>query len=86
MTAWREDYWRWLEPLQRSGQCKWAHARVGRGAATLFDVDGNETLHRLLNEWADIIPATFDVYPLIDSTAAKRFLSRASKRPARRKR
>ena len=86
MTARRKDYWRWLAPLQSSGRCKWACARVGRGAAALFDVAGNEALHRLLNEWADIIPATFDVYPLIDSASAKRFLAGASKRSAQRKR
>lgn len=82
----REQYWRWLAPLQRSGQCKWGYGRVGRGAVALFDVDANGTLHRLLNEWAEIVPATFDVYPLIDSAAAKRFLDRRPQRRAKRKR
>lgn len=50
------------------------HARVGRGAVVLFDVASNEQLHRRMNEWADIIPARFDVYPLIDPNAAKQFL------------
>jgi muconolactone delta-isomerase len=86
VSARREEYWRWLAPLQRRGQCKWGYGRVGRGAVALFDVDANETLHRLLNEWADIIPATFDVYPLIDSAAATRFLGRRPKRPTKRKR
>jgi hypothetical protein len=40
----------------------------------LFDVDSNETLHRLLNEWSEIIPAGFDLYPLIDTAAARAFL------------
>jgi hypothetical protein len=40
----------------------------------LFDVASNEILHRLMNEWADIIPAHFDVYPLLDEDTAKQFL------------
>jgi len=63
----------------------WVRARAGRGAVVLFDVDGNETLHRLLNEWADIIPARFDVYPLIDPEAAGRFLG-APRKPSARSR
>jgi len=43
----------------------------------LFDVPNNETLHRLMNEWAEIIPATFEVYPLIDTGAAKAFLGKS---------
>ena len=40
----------------------------------VFDVDSNETLHGLLNEWAEIVPAEFDIYPLIDPDAIKSFL------------
>jgi hypothetical protein len=36
-------------------------------------------LHTLLNGWADIIPAHFDLYPLIDSAAARRYLWRAKR-------
>jgi hypothetical protein len=28
-----------------------------------------------LNEWADIIPAHFDTYPLVDAEAARRMLA-----------
>jgi len=37
----------------------------------MFDVDSHLTLHRYLNEWADMIPAEFDVYPLLDADQAK---------------
>ena len=74
MAGKRQAYWKWLAPLQKRGACKWAYARTGRGAVVLFDVDSNETLHRLLNEWAEIIPATFDIFPLIDPRQAKQFL------------
>ena len=75
VAAQRQSYWTWVEPLIASGEVKSLHAKVGRGAAVLFDVDSNETLHRYLNEWADIIPARFDIHALIDPTAAQRFLA-----------
>lgn len=70
----RRRYWPWVQALIDGGQVKSVHARVGRGAVVLFDVDSNETLHRYLNEWADIIPARFDVYPLVDPDRAQAFL------------
>ena len=76
MTASRRKFWRWIDPKLKSSQCRWIHARAGRGAAALFDVKSHEELHALLNEWAEIIPAHFDSYPLIDSAAAKRYLKR----------
>jgi hypothetical protein len=76
VAAQRQNYWRWIAPLIASGQVKSVHAKVGRGAAVLLDVDSNETLHRLLNEWADIIPARFDIHPLIDPDAAQSYLAR----------
>jgi hypothetical protein len=38
-------------------------------------VEDNNALHQILNEWADIVPAQFDTYPLIDVEAAKRMLA-----------
>ena len=76
-VASRKAYWEWLAPIQSSGLCKGVWARTGRGAVVLFDVPDNETLHRLMNEWAEIIPATFEVYPLIDTGAAKAFLGKS---------
>jgi hypothetical protein len=32
-------------------------------------------LHRILNEWADIIPAQFEVYPLVDLDATTALLA-----------
>jgi len=71
----RSRYWDWMRPLLQSGLARSVHARVGRGAVALFDVDSNATLHRLVNEWSDIVPARFDVYPLLDEDAAKAFLA-----------
>ena len=76
MTPSREAYWKWLSPLQEKGQCKGVWARTGRGAIALLDVPDNETLHRLMNEWAEIVPATFEVYPVIDPGPAKAYLKK----------
>jgi muconolactone delta-isomerase len=71
----RKRYWDWAAPLQASGEIRSLHAKVGRGAVALFDVPSNERLHQRLNEWADIIPARFEVHALIDPAAAKAYLS-----------
>ncbi|MFX4740568.1 DUF3303 family protein, partial [Acinetobacter baumannii] len=60
---------------ETKGVCKHIYARVGRGAVAVFDVESNEALHRILNEWADIIPAGFEVYPLVDIEATRRMLA-----------
>src|SRR4051812_26899990 len=75
LAAQRQAYWRWIEPLLASGEVRSVHARVGRGAVVLFDVPSNEALHRRLNEWADLIPAQFSLYPLVDPVAAQAFLA-----------
>jgi len=76
VAARRRAFWRWLEPKQKSGKALWAYARAGRGLATVLDVRSHEELHAYLNEWAEIIPAEFEVLPLIDPANAKRYLSR----------
>ena len=50
------------------------YARTGRGAVAIFDVDSNDMLHRLLNEWSEIVPVKFDIYPLLDTESIKSFL------------
>jgi hypothetical protein len=76
LVALRKRYWKWMQPLLDGGLARAVYARVGRGAVALFDVDSNDTLHRLINEWSDIMPAHFDIYPLLDPAAAQRFLAR----------
>lgn len=74
----RKRFWVWAAPLQASGEIRSLHAKVGRGAVAVFDVPSNEQLHQRLNEWADIIPAHFEIHALIESDSAKLFLNRAS--------
>jgi muconolactone delta-isomerase len=83
LAAARQSFWPWIARYQASGACRHVYARAGRGAVAIFDVENNDTLHRILNEWADIIPAHFDTYPLIDAEAANRALAAqvAAKKP-----
>jgi muconolactone delta-isomerase len=74
VTERRKYYWEWIAPLQASGEVRSVHAKVGRGAVVLFDVPSNEQLHQRLNEWANIIPARFEIHALIDPGAAKAYL------------
>jgi hypothetical protein len=74
VAAMRQRFWFWIEPLIASGEVKSVHAKVGRGVVVLFSVPSNEALHGRLNQWADIVPARFEVHALIDPDAAKGFL------------
>jgi hypothetical protein len=47
----------------------------------VLDVEDNDTLHRILNEWADIVPAHFDTFPLIEADAAQRMLAAQTTTP-----
>jgi hypothetical protein len=76
VVASRRRYWTWVQPLIDRGEVRSIHAKVGRGAVVLFDVESNEALHAHLNAWADIIPATFQVHALIDPVKARQFLDR----------
>jgi muconolactone delta-isomerase len=71
----RQSFWPWIADYQARGICRHIYARVGRGAVAILDVEDNDALHRILNEWADIIPAHFETYPLIDADAANRMLA-----------
>lgn len=71
----RRKYWPWAQDKLDRGLARHFYARTGRGAVALFDVESNEILHRLLNEWTEIVPAHFDIYPLIDPNAIQTFLN-----------
>jgi len=80
VAAARQSFWPWIARHQSSGACRQIYARTGRGAVAILDVESNEALHRILNEWADLIPAHFDTYPLIEADVARRMLQSWSSR------
>lgn len=71
----REAYWQWIDGLRDKGLLRDVYSRAGRGAVAIFEVDGNEALHALINEWTEIVPAQFEVIPLLDPQAARAYLN-----------
>jgi len=74
MTERRQKAWPWFERLKQEKIALSMHARVGRGGVALLDVSSNLQLHQILNEWAELIPCTHDVYPLLGSEEAQGYL------------
>ena len=73
----RQKLWEWARPLMDSGVIKdrTLYAKVGRGAIVLFDVESIEELHRLLSQWLELVPAEFEIHPLMDQETTATFLS-----------
>ena len=70
----RLKWWPWAENLKSQGKAVCYYARVGRGAVAVLDVSSNEELHELLTQWSNIVPVTFDTYPLVDPEQAQKHL------------
>ncbi len=70
----RAKWWAWAEDLKSEGKVLCYFARVGRGAVVIFDVSSNDELHELLTQWLNMVPVTFDTYPLVSREQALQFL------------
>ena len=68
----QSGFWDWLKTLEDAGTAKACYVPVGRGAIVVFDVDSHETLHRLVNEWSDRVPARFTIMALVDRAFQER--------------
>ena len=71
----RRNFWPWVEDKLARGIARSFYPRIGRGAVAVFDVDTHEMLHRLLNEWADAVPAEFALYPLMEPESIVAYLA-----------
>ena len=71
----RRSFWPWVEDKLARGLARSFYPRAGRGAVVVFDVPDHETLHRLLNEWSEVIPAEFAIYPLMEPESIVAFLN-----------
>ena len=61
----QKGWWDWINALIDKGVAKHVYTKLGRGAVVIFDVDSHETLHKIVNQWAESIPATFEVHALL---------------------
>lgn len=66
------SFWDWIQKLKDAGTVQACYVKTGRGAIVVFDVDSHETLHRLINEWSDCVPAEFTTIPLVDPSFQER--------------
>ena len=71
----RRKFWPWAEDKLASGIARSIYPRAGRGVVAIFNVESHETLHRLLNEWSDIVPAEFALYPLMEPESIVAYLA-----------
>mgnify|MGYP001163644661 FL=1 len=74
----RKSFWPWVEDKLSRGIARSFYPRTGRGAVAVLDVDSHEMLHRLLNEWADAVPAEFAIHPLMEQESIVSFLNEDS--------
>ncbi|MBM3343822.1 MAG: hypothetical protein FJY56_17190 [Betaproteobacteria bacterium] len=58
-------WWDWINALKSGGVAQHIYTKLGRGAVVIFDVDSPHTLHKLVNQWNELVPATFEVEPLL---------------------
>ena len=59
------QWWDWINALVARGVAKHVYTKLGRGAVVIFDVDGPESLHKIVNQWNEYVPATFEVEALL---------------------
>lgn len=85
VRAEQRRFWVWLAPLERAGVVKAIWVKTGRGAVIVFDVESNEHLHQLINQWQECVPAEFQVQPLIEARHQMR-LAREGGSPLRKSR
>ena len=61
----QKAFWIWLNERMRQGVVKHLWTKTGRGAVVIADVSSHEELHKFVNQWAENVPATFEVTPLV---------------------
>lgn len=76
----QKEWWDWLNALIEQGIAKHVYTKLGRGAVIIFDVDKHETLHKIVNQWAELVPATFEVEALLPKEHQER-IARAGTNP-----
>ena len=70
----RSQWWPWAEDLKSQGKAVCYYVRAGRGAIVIFDVSSNEELHLFLTQWSNIVPVSFEIYPLVRAAEAQALL------------
>jgi muconolactone delta-isomerase len=70
----RLEFRSWVKDLKSKNEVISFYPRVGRGSVVIFDVASNDELHKLMTQWSDIVPVSFDIYPLATPSKADTLL------------
>jgi muconolactone delta-isomerase len=60
----RLKFRQWIDDLKLKKKVICFYPRVGRGSVVIFDVASNDELHDIMTQWLNIVPVSFDIYPL----------------------
>jgi muconolactone delta-isomerase len=60
----RLEFRSWIKNLKSKNKVVCFYPRVGRGSIVIFDVSSNDELHKLITQWLNIVPVSFNIYPL----------------------
>ena len=70
----RLEFRSWINDLKSKSNVVCFYPRVGRGSVVIFDVSSNDELHKLMTQWTNIVPVSFDIYPLATPSKAEELL------------
>ena len=70
----RLEFRSWINDLKSKNKLVCFYPRVGRGSIVILDVSSNDELHKLMTEWLNIVPVSFDIYPLTTPSEAEELL------------
>ena len=70
----RLEFRSWIADLKSENKVACFYPKVGRGSIAIFDVSSNDELHKLLTQWLNIVPVSFDIYPLATPSGAEELL------------
>lgn len=71
----RLEFRSWIRDLKSNNKVVCFYPKIGRGSVVIFDVSSNDELHKLLTQWLNIVPVSFDVYPLATPAEAEELLT-----------
>ena len=78
----QKAWWDWLDPLIANGTAKHVYTKLGRGAVVIFEVKEHADIHKLVNQWSECVPATFEVEALLPKEHQER-IAKAGTNPMR---
>jgi hypothetical protein len=64
----------WIADLESKNRVVSFYPKVGRGSIVIFDISSNDELHKLLTQWLNIVPVSFEIYPLATPSEAQELL------------